>query len=280
MNFKLYVQKRQSVSGSLPPGRENDTWVGCTSTLIHGQKEAMLVDTFLTIKENEALVDWLAEQVKGLKVNLKYLYITHGHLDHYAGSQMVLRKFPNTRVIATPECVDMMQISSKEQLFQKMFAGQVPTGLEVVATPLKSDEIELEGEKIQVGRMGFTDTHDSTYLYVPSIELLAAGDCVYNSIYPYFGECTRKDRDNWIAQLKKFESLKPKALSCGHQIPPGNPTPENIILTRKYLEDFQRLTDQISTALELYQKMTELHPHRVNPGSLYVGCVRQKSGGK
>jgi glyoxylase-like metal-dependent hydrolase (beta-lactamase superfamily II) len=264
----------------MPPVRENDSWVGSTATLIYGQKEAMLVDTFLTIKENEALVDWLAEQVKDLQVNLKYLYITHGHLDHYAGNQMVLERFPNIRVIATSECVDMMHTTCKEQFLQKQFPGQVPTGLKVMATPLKSEEIELEGEKIQVGRMGFTDTHDTTYLYVPSIELLVAGDSVYNGIYPYFGECTRKDRDSWIAQLKKFESLKPKAVSCGHQIPPGNPTPENITLTRKYIEDFQRMTDQTSTALELYQKMQKLHPRRVNPGALYVGCVRQMTGGK
>jgi len=36
--------------------------------------------------------------------------------------------------------------------------------------------------------------------------------------------------------------------------------------TRKYIRDFDRLAETTKTAQELYDKMLELYPTRVNPG--------------
>ena len=36
--------------------------------------------------------------------------------------------------------------------------------------------------------------------------------------------------------------------------------------TRQYIRDFDRLAATTQTAQELYAKMLELHPNRVNPG--------------
>ena len=57
-----------------------------TATLIYGDRDAVLVDTFLTIEQNQQLVDW----VKARERNLAYIYITHGHGDHYFGVKQLV----------------------------------------------------------------------------------------------------------------------------------------------------------------------------------------------
>ena len=88
--------------------------------------------------------------------------------------------------------------------WRKLFPNQIPDVISI-ADPLQSDEIDLEGRKLVVVRVGHTDTDDSTCLHVPSIGLVAAGDAVYNGIHPFLNEfepahpagvarCARQDR--------------------------------------------------------------------------------------
>ena len=75
------------------------------STLIYGERDAVLVDAFMTVKQANALADWVATKGK----NLTTIYITHGHGDHWFGVGTLLERFPNARVIATPEVVKVMR---------------------------------------------------------------------------------------------------------------------------------------------------------------------------
>jgi glyoxylase-like metal-dependent hydrolase (beta-lactamase superfamily II) len=72
---------------------------------------------------------------------------------------------------------------------------------------LEGDEIDLEGNKLVVVRVGHTDTDDSTCLHVPSIGLVLAGDAVYNGIHPFLIESNRQTRLEWIAALDKIDAL-------------------------------------------------------------------------
>ncbi|HEX4624175.1 MAG TPA: MBL fold metallo-hydrolase [Solirubrobacteraceae bacterium] len=69
-----------------------------TSTLICGENEAVLVDALTTIAEAETLASWVALHHR----NLTTIYITHGHVDHYAGLSLLLQRFPGARAIVTP----------------------------------------------------------------------------------------------------------------------------------------------------------------------------------
>ena len=42
--------------------------------------------------------------------------------------------------------------------------------------------------------------------------------------------------------------------------------PRIIEETRQYIRDFDRLAEMAATAQDLYEKMLELYPNRVNPG--------------
>ncbi|AYG68088.1 MBL fold metallo-hydrolase [Rhizobium sp. CCGE531] len=243
-------------------------WVVNSSTLIHGERDAILVDTFLTAGHAQILLDWVVASGK----NLTTIYITHGHGDHFFGLAPFLERFPNARALATPAVVETMhaQLSpaSIDNFWRRLFPGQIPDRL-LIAEPLDGDTLELEGHKLVVVNAGHTDTSHSTCLYAPSIGLIVGGDVVYNGIHLYLGETDARSRLEWIAALDKLEALQPRAVIAGHKLPANADDPRIIGETRQYLLDFNRLNEATTTARELYDAMLELYPNRANPGSLW-----------
>ena len=62
-----------------------------------------------------------------------------------------------------------------------------------------------------------------------------------------------------------MEALSPRAVVASHKRPENVDDPRIIEQTRQYIRDFDRLAATTKTAQELYDKMLELHPNRVNP---------------
>jgi glyoxylase-like metal-dependent hydrolase (beta-lactamase superfamily II) len=251
-------------------------WVANSATLIYGERDAVLVDTFLTRDQNAELADAVAAAGK----NLTHIYITHAHGDHFFGLNLLQERFPNARAVATASVVDRMpnQLSPRwlDGFWRKLFPAQIPDELPI-AESLDGTSLELEGHDLIPVDTGFTDTADTTSLHVPSIGLIVAGDVVYNGIHPFQGETTSQTRLEWIAALDKLEALEPRAVIAGHKVPDNDDDPQNIAQTRQYLRDFIRLDQTTDTPRELFDAMIELYPDTVNIGSLWGAATRVKT---
>ena len=268
LSWDVLTIRRPGLTRDLPAGKEELMWVANSSTLIRGERDAVLVDTFLTIEQSQTLLSWVVASGK----NLTAIYVTHGHGDHFFGLAPLLERFPGAKAVATAEVVGAMreQLSpaSVESFWRRLFPGEIPDRL-LLAEPLEGNELKLEGHKLVVVNAGRTDTAHSTCLYVPSIGLIVGGDAVYNGIHPYLGETDTGSRLEWISTLDKLEALKPKAVVAGHKVPENDDDPRIIAETRQYLRDFNRLNAATVNARQLYDAMLEIYPDRVNPGSLW-----------
>jgi len=266
LNWEVFVTSGIPIVTRDRPVGIRETFVqAMASTLIYGNKDAVLVDAYMTTKQANTLADWVASKGK----NLTTIYITHGHGDHWFGVGTLLDRFPNAKVVATPNTVKVMrQNASPEALdgaWKPGFPGQIPDKL-VIAEELKGNVIDLEGNALVVVELGHTDTEHTTCLHVPSIGLVVAGDAAYNDVHLYLAESNAEKRQEWIAALDKIESLKPRAVVASHKRPENDDNPRIIEETRQYIHDFDGLVEKTRTAQELYDKMLELYPNRINPG--------------
>ena len=230
-----------------------------TSTLIFGEYDAVLVDATGTVAEAEALANWVALHNR----NLETIYITHAHFDHFYGLSILLDRFPGARAIATPKTVTAMQMSFSpqvERLGRRLFPGQVATKL-VPPEPYENHTFTLEGHELRIMEEGRTDSPDSTSLHVPSIDLVVAGDVVYNECHMYVGDTTPESRKNWIAALDRLAALKPAIVVAGHKKPGAPDSPSAIQDTKRYLLDFDRLRQATASDEELFNQMTGLYPN-------------------
>jgi glyoxylase-like metal-dependent hydrolase (beta-lactamase superfamily II) len=269
LNWKLLTKKRGSSTQGLPPGKEDLAWVTNTVTLIYGERDAILVDTFLSVQHSEELADWVAQSGK----NLTTIYVTHAHGDHFFGLKLLLDKFASARAFATASVVAGMQNQINpdfvKSFWEPRFPGQVPSQL-VTPEVLENHALYLEGEELKVVELGHTDTSHSTALHVPLIGLVISGDAVYNNTHPYLAECDENARDEWLRALDKIEALHARTVVAGHGVLDPDSSPRHVEETRGYIRDFNAAVASTSTALDLYGKMLTLHPNRVNPGSLWA----------
>src|SRR6516162_3311049 len=219
LKYKVFTVTRPGLNRDVPPGKESLSWVANSATLIYGARDAVLVDTFLTVEQCNSLADAIVASGKTLKA----IYVTHAHGDHFFGIKVLQDRFPNVKALATPEVVARMKLQiTPEKLnarWRKLFPNQIPDVISI-ADPLEGNEIDLEGSKLVVVRLGHTDTDDTTCLHVPSIGLVLAGDAIYNGIHPLLNESNRQTQLQWLAALDKVDALKPSAVVAGHKFPP------------------------------------------------------------
>lgn len=279
--YQVFTSTRPGLNRdpNTPPGLDNLKWVPNSATLIYGKKDAVLVDAFLAIEHTKELANSIAATGK----DLRYIYITHPHGDHFYGLQLLLDRFPDAVAIATPavakDCAEQVRPEVINSFWAPRFPGQIPDQL-AVPTAMDSDEFELEGEKLVVIQTGFSDTHNSTSLYVPSIGLIVAGDVAYNGVHLYLAETTLETRKEWRSSLDKLASLHPKSVVAGHKQPSLSDDPVILDATRKYLEDFDQLNEETTTNLELYNNMLLLYGDRANPGSLWGAALAAKKAAR
>ena len=97
LEYSVYVAPSKLVaSDDFPPGEDREMWSPTASTLIHGERDAVLVDPLMTKDESRALAAWVVATGK----NVTAIFVTHAHGDHFFGAPAVLERFPDAKVVA------------------------------------------------------------------------------------------------------------------------------------------------------------------------------------
>ena len=244
-----------------------------TATLIAGRESAVLVDPPLSIDQAAAVGDWIAESGKVLQA----IYVTHGHGDHWFGAGPLLERFPGAQLHALPGTIAMMKVHGSPKfragLWDRQFPGVVPATTAVAASPPPGGVIDLEGHDLLAIGVGHTDTDDTTILHVPDLDLVVAGDVVYNNVHQYLREARGDGIERWLAALDVVARLSPAYVVSGHKDKTKSDGAETIEQTREYLLEARRQLDGRPTAMQFFESMLATFPRRLNPGALWSSAV-------
>ena len=262
LEYSVHVAPAKLVaSDDFPPGETREMWSPTASTLIYGERDAVLVDPLMTKDESRALADWVVATGK----NVTAIFVTHAHGDHFFGAPAVLERFPDAKVVAAPGVAARMdaQYALLDGFWNLRFPGQI-SGQRVTAEPLTDGVLELEGEQLRAIELRHTDTDGTSALHVPSTGLVVAGDAVYGDVNLYLVEAKGDGRQQWLDALDTIERLQPAAVVAGHKRDGDADSPENIGQTRRYIEDFSAAVEKAGNYTDLYEAMVALYPGRVN----------------
>src|SRR5262249_50626624 len=136
----------QSGRGPLPDGSTR-MWSPISSTLIMGDHDAVLVDPPMTTAQAAEVGDWVTASGR----ELRQIYITHGHGDHWFGAIPLLRRFPAATVVATQGTKEMMAEQNSAQFraefWDRVFPDQLPAG-DIDVAVVDERGFELEGSAV------------------------------------------------------------------------------------------------------------------------------------
>lgn len=255
---------------------ETSSFSPISCTLIHGHEGAVLVDTPISVSQTEDLASWIKKTAPGKE--LRYVYITHGHGDHWFGITILRKHWPNLRAIATPGTVEHMKEQLQPEILQgtwlTLFPGnQIPQPLEL-AEAMDEPVFKLEGHVFRAIEVGHTDTYNTTVLHVPSIRLVVAGDAVYGDVHQFFGEAnTPEKRNEWLRALDTIEALDPHTVIAGHKRAGTVDGLFNLQKTRQYILDFEDAVRSASSWKELVADIQRRYPNRINPHAILRGAL-------
>lgn len=187
------------------------------SVIVMGKKDAAVLDAQWSLSNGHRV----AAEVLETGLNLKYIYVTHAHPDHYFGLGPIAEAFPEAKVIALQEVASTIN----KQMFGKVdhwvnIIGptNVPTKA-VNIEPLSENYFELEGERIEIIPKVMGDMKYNTAVWIPSIKTLYGSDVLFNKSHPFTCEITAEERQQWLKDIERLEKLGAEVVIPGHQKP-------------------------------------------------------------
>ncbi len=231
--------------------------VSVTSTLISGEKDAILVDPQFLLSEAHKVAAMVLESKKSLVA----VYSTHAHPDHYFGITVLRQAFPNARLVALPAVVTGIRNGweGRYKFWSATHGANVPAPGSVLPEELQGTTLTLEGNELQIigGVQG--DGPNNSFVWIPSTRTVIAGDIVFSGVH--FGVPSGNARTEWLKTLDQIATLQPTVVVPGHQVPGAKNDLSALDFMKKYMVDWDKVVASSKTADELTSQMKKLYPN-------------------
>jgi glyoxylase-like metal-dependent hydrolase (beta-lactamase superfamily II) len=244
-HFQLKVHTGRGVTG-----------YDVNSTMIFGERDMVLIDPQFTLSEAHRLTAEILESKK----NLTTIYITHPHPDHMFGLAVLHQAFPSARIVALANTVNAAKNAwpARQKFWFATYGNNIPGPEPVLPEVLSSPELTLEGEQFPItgGLQG--DGPGNSFVYVPSLTAVVAGDTVFDHVY--FGVPKDKAREEWMKTLDQITALKPAILIPGHEGAGARHDLSAIEFMKKYIADWDANVASSKNAAEMREKVLRQYP--------------------
>lgn len=237
-----------------------------SSTLITGEKDAILVDAQFSNREAEELV----KRIQASGKHLTTIFISHGDPDYYFGLDVLTRAYPEAKVLATPATVAYIEKTRAPKLayWGPILKDSAPART-LAPEVLQGDALELEGQRIEV--VGHDPKHTS--LWIPGIKAVVGGILTSANIHVWMADSQSAEaRKSWLKSLDELEALQPTTLVPGHYL--GEPAMNlaDLRFTRDYLLALEEELAKANDNQALIAAMKARYPDLQDESSLELSA--------
>ncbi|HXY02643.1 MAG TPA: MBL fold metallo-hydrolase [Terriglobales bacterium] len=260
----LATQLHLQVFTSPPEG------IAVNSTLVYGEKDAILIDAQFRLSDAHRLVAMILES----KRNLTTVYVTHPHPDHYFGLVVIRQAFPNARFVALPRVVEGIKASweGRVKAWKPQYGDNIPSN-PIIPDVLDRNTLTLEGETLQIyGPLQGDSAGDNSFVWIPSLKAVVGGDTLFSGTHFVFAPMTATQKKDWMNTIDQIAELRPETVIPGHQIA-GAPNDASVLtFMKKYMQDSNAAQASSRTADEFKSKMKSLYPNLEIDGLLNISA--------
>jgi glyoxylase-like metal-dependent hydrolase (beta-lactamase superfamily II) len=240
----------------------NDWGYATTSTIVYGQREALLIDPQFLASDARRV----AEMIKASGKTLATVYTTHAHPDHFLGVAVIKEEFPDARYVALPEVATRIETAwpARRNFWYPTYGDELPSEVPILPEPLPTPTLTLEGETMEITGEVMGDGPGNSFVWIPSLRAVVAGDIVF--FERHLG--VPADPTAWFETLDKIDALQPEILVAGHKRPETPNDPRATQWMRQYITDFNALKAASSSPAELKEKVLAKYPNLAMPERL------------
>lgn len=238
---------------------------GITSTLIEGEKDAILVNAQFTRSEALRVAADILESGKTLKT----IFISYGDPDYYFGLQVLKQYFPDAQIIATPATVKHIADTQalKLRYWGEKYGHNAPSAT-IVPQSFSGTELKLDGKSIEI-----KGQDERTFLWIPELKAVVGGNLVSSGIHVWTADTpTAQDRQKVQHGLAQIQALKPKIVIPAHMAADAATGMQAVNFTQSYLKHYEVAAKQSQNAAQLVQKMQAQYPQFKQTATLELGA--------
>lgn len=236
-----------------------------TSTIIYGDKDAMLVDGQFQKQYAEELV----KQIKATGKNLKTVFISHSDPDFYFGLDVIRKAFPNVKIVSTAQTAYLISASKDDKMtvWKPQLKEDAPS--EIIVPEAVTALPDLEGNRIEIRQNPEDPAH--SFLWIPSIKTVAGGISVSTGSHLWMADTQNvKAIDQWIGQIEAMQALKPEQVIPSH-FAKQSLSPQSLDFVKNYLENYKKAVTENKTTASIVEAMVKKYPDLPGKEELEMG---------
>jgi len=243
------------------------------STLVYGEKEAMVIDAGFT--RADALR--IAANVLDSGKQLKTIYVSQADPDYYFGVEVLKEMFPQAEVVTTPAVLEKLsaKVAAKLAFWSPKMGANAPR-VPVLPKAISDNTLMVDGQTVEIrGTQGLLAHRP--YAWIPSVKAIVGNLGVFGNMHVWTADTqTAAERSAWMAQLDDMAALQPAVVVPGHMLPGTALDVSAVSYTKGYLQNFEKNAAATKTSVELIDAMKRAYPAAPMGLSLDIGAKVNK----